>query len=89
MTFAGGGWAPDVVFNDWGVLRALRERHPRLSARAGRLLNRGAPRSSGVCRRRARRVPARASTWCAVSWLRPLLALVGVEALEFRPQIHG
>lgn len=32
--------APAVVFNDWGVLRLLRERHPALPRRAGRLINR-------------------------------------------------
>lgn len=37
--------APDagaeVVANDWGLLAAVRERHPRLTVAAGRLLNKG------------------------------------------------
>jgi hypothetical protein len=32
--------APAVVFNDWGVFGLLRERHPSLPRRAGRLMNR-------------------------------------------------
>ena len=32
--------APAVVFNDWGVLGLLRERHAALPRRAGRLMNR-------------------------------------------------
>jgi hypothetical protein len=39
-TLAGDGWRPAVVFNDWGVLETLRERHPALPRRAGRLMNR-------------------------------------------------
>jgi hypothetical protein len=35
-----GGADPAVVFNDWGVLGLLRERHPSLPRRAGRLMNR-------------------------------------------------
>lgn len=34
------GEQPAVVFNDWGVLGLLRERHPSLPRRAGRLMNR-------------------------------------------------
>jgi hypothetical protein len=33
-------WQPAVVFNDWGVLGLLRDRHPSLPRRAGRLMNR-------------------------------------------------
>jgi hypothetical protein len=38
--FAVNGWEPAVVFNDWGVLGLLRDRHPSLPRRAGRLMNR-------------------------------------------------
>ncbi len=34
------GFAPAVVFNDWGVFGLLRERHASLARRAGRLMNR-------------------------------------------------
>jgi hypothetical protein len=37
---AASGCAPAVVFNDWGVLGLLRERHASLPRRAGRLMNR-------------------------------------------------
>jgi len=37
---AARGERPAVVFNDWGVLEALRDRHPTLPRRAGRLMNR-------------------------------------------------
>lgn len=36
----GRGWQPAVVFNDWGVLALLCERHASLARRAGRLMNR-------------------------------------------------
>jgi hypothetical protein len=35
------GWAPAVVFNDWGVFELLRTAHPSLATRLGRLMNRG------------------------------------------------
>ena len=35
------GWAPAVVFNDWGVFELLRTKHPALSKTMGRLMNRG------------------------------------------------
>ena len=66
---ASNGWRPAVVFNDWGVLELLRERHRALPRRAGRL-------STGRCATRARtamRLPApprttrRASRGCARS----------------------
>jgi hypothetical protein len=37
---AARGLRPAVVFNDWGALEALRDRHPALPRRAGRLMNR-------------------------------------------------
>jgi hypothetical protein len=35
------GWSPAVVFNDWGVFELLRQSHPVLPRRMGRLMNRG------------------------------------------------
>lgn len=35
------GWAPGVVFNDWGVCELLQSGHPGLPRRMGRLMNRG------------------------------------------------
>lgn len=85
---AGGGWAPDVVFNDWGVLRALRERHPRLSARAGRLLNRALrdPRAFAGGARAASPPGVDAARGVR---LRRLLAQFGVAALETDPDLDG
>ncbi len=82
------GWRLDVVFNDWGVMRLLRERHARHAARAGRLLNRALrdPRAladgAGVEHRRERD-PARGTR------LRHLLAGARVVALETDPDLDG
>ncbi len=85
---AAGGWVPDVVFNDWGVMRVLRERHPRLSARAGRLLNRALrdPRAFVGGARAA--YPPGFDVARGVR-LRRLLAQFGVEALETDPDLDG
>lgn len=83
-----GGWVPDVVFNDWGVMRVLRERHPRLSARAGRLLNRALrdPRAFVGGARGASPTGFDAARGVR---LRRLLARCGVEALETDPDLDG
>jgi len=85
---AGRGWHPDVVFNDWGVMRLLRERHAGLSARAGRLVNRSLrdPRAfeEGV-RAEYRREPDPARG----TRLRRFLAGMGVAALETDPDLEG
>ncbi len=78
----------EVVFNDWGVLRLLRERHAGVAARAGRLLNRALrdPRafSDGAgAEHRRERDPARGTR------LRALLAGAGVVALETDPDLDG
>lgn len=84
----GCGWHPDVVFNDWGVMRLLRERHPRARARAGRLVNRALrdPRAfadgAGAEHRRDRD-PERGTR------LRRMLAVAGVVALETDPDLDG
>jgi len=85
---AARGWEPAVVFNDWGVLRLVRERHPRLAVRAGRLVNRGL------------RDPRALEEGASEEWLRPpdpargvrlrrFLAGLGVEALETDPDLDG
>jgi hypothetical protein len=78
----------EVVFNDWGVLRLLRERHRRHAARAGRLLNRALrdPRAfagDAGAEHRRERDPARGAR------LRRLLAGTGVVALETDPDLDG
>jgi hypothetical protein len=77
----------DVVFNDWGVMRLLREGHPRLAARAGRLLNRALrdPRAFGEAgaEHRRERDPGRGAR------LRRLLGAAGVVALETDPDLDG
>jgi hypothetical protein len=82
------GWRLDIVFNDWGVMRLLRERHARHAARAGRLLNRALrdPRAfdhAAGAEHRRERDPARAAR------LRRLLAGAGVAALETDPDLDG
>jgi hypothetical protein len=81
------GWRPDVVFSDWGVMRLLRERHPRLSARAGRLVNRSLrdPRAyvEGAGAELRRPTESRGGR------LRRCLSSMGVEALETDPDLDG
>ncbi len=81
------GWRPDVVFNDWGVMCLLRERHPRLSARAGRLVNRALrdPRAYGEGAPAELRRPAEGRG----GRLRRCLWSLGVEALETDPDLDG
>ncbi len=77
---------PAVVFNDWGVLGLLRERHPLLPRRAGRLINRSLrdPRAY-------RDAPAGAATHDASRFerLRRLLEGLGVSALETDVDLGG
>jgi hypothetical protein len=75
-----------VVFNDWGVLRLLRERHPSLPRRAGRLVNRSLrdPRAY-------RDAPAGSATHDASrhTRVRAMLAALGVTALETDADLEG
>jgi hypothetical protein len=73
-----------VVFNDWGVLGLLRQAHPRLPRRAGRLLNRALrdPRAFPGASA-PRHDPTRARR------LRGLLAGFGVSALETDADLDG
>lgn len=83
---AAGGWRPAVVFNDWGVLELLRERHPTLPRRAGRLVNRSLrdPRAY-------RDAPDGTATHDASrhSRVRGLLRSLGVQALETDADLEG
>jgi hypothetical protein len=75
-----------VVFNDWGVLGLLRERHPTLPRRAGRLLNRSLrdPRAY-------RDAPVGTATHEASRFarLRRMLANLGVAAVESDADLEG
>lgn len=75
-----------VVFNDWGVLQLLRERHPSLPRRAGRLVNRSLrdPRAY-------RDAPAGTATHDASRHrrVRDLLGALGVSALETDADLEG
>ena len=78
--------APAVVFNDWGVLGLLRERHPELPRRAGRLINRSLrdPRAyqeapAGTARHDASRFAR----------LRRMLVGMGVAAVESDADLDG
>jgi hypothetical protein len=82
--------APAVVFNDWGVLGLLRERHPSLPRRAGRLINRSLrdPRAyrddgGGALAATATHDPSRFAR------LRRMLAGLGVEAVETDADLDG
>jgi hypothetical protein len=80
------GHRPAVVFNDWGVLRLLRERHPALPRRAGRLVNRSLrdPRAY-------RDAPLGFATHESSRFarLRRMLARAGVEAVESDADLTG
>jgi hypothetical protein len=75
-----------VVFNDWGVLGLLRERHPSLPRRAGRLMNRSL---------RDPRAYRDAPDGCAThddsrfTRLRRYFADVGVTAVESDADLDG
>lgn len=85
-SLAGAGCAPAVVFNDWGVLGLLRERHPNLGRRAGRLMNRTLrdPRAY-------RDAPLGSQRHDSPRFerLRRLLADLGVAALESDVDLEG
>ncbi|TWJ18729.1 hypothetical protein [Geobacter argillaceus] len=80
-----GGWAPEVVFNDWGVLNLLRQRYPDLPRRSGRLVNRAL--------RDPRVVEARPDSGSGQpdrgKRVRTLLAQSGVTAVETDPDLEG
>lgn len=79
-------WQPAVVFNDWGVLGLLRDRHASLPRRAGRLMNRSLrdPRAY-------RHLPAGNASHDASRFarLRKLFATLGVEAIETDADLDG
>lgn len=82
------GWTPAVVFNDWGVLGLLRDRHPALPRRAGRLINRSLrdPRAYG----KDRDAPAVATHAASrFARLRRMLAAAGVSAVETDADLDG
>ena len=83
---AASGWRPAVVFNDWGVLELLRERHFCLPRRAGRLINRSLrdPRAY-------RDAPGGAAKHDGSRFarLRALLREQGVEAVETDADFEG
>lgn len=85
-SLAAQDWRPAVVFNDWGVLGLLRERHPALPRRAGRLMNRSLrdPRAY-------RDAPAGRATHDGARFarLRRFLAAAGVAALETDADLEG
>lgn len=85
---AGRGREPAVVFNDWGVLRMVREHHPRLALRAGRLVNRGL-RDPRALEEGAREEWLRPADPARGARLRRFLATLGVEALETDPDLDG
>ena len=79
-------WKPAVVFNDWGILGLLRDRHPSLPRRAGRLMNRS------LRDPRAFRDPAAGGATHEASRharLRGFLADLGVTALESDADLDG
>jgi hypothetical protein len=86
---AAAGWKPAVVFNDWGVLRLLRESHPALARRAGRLVNRSLrdPRAYG----NHGYAPSGAAKHDASRFarLRRMLAAYGVTAVESDADLDG
>ena len=83
---ASAGLRPAVVFNDWGVLGLLRERHASLPRRAGRLMNRSLrdPRAY----RDAPGGTATHDTGRHVR-LRALLRTLGVGAIETDADLEG
>lgn len=75
-----------VVFNDWGVLGLLRERHPALSRRAGRLINRSLRDPRGYRDAPDGTAKHEASRYARV---RAMLSQLGVNALETDADLEG
>lgn len=80
------GWAPSVVFNDWGVLRLLQHDFSLLPRRGGRLLNRGLrdPRLA-----HADAAPPVGDSGERSRLLRAFLRQEGASALETDPDLEG
>ena len=80
------GLTPAVVCNDWGVLGLLRDRHPSLPRRAGRLMNRSLrdPRAY-------RDAPAGNATHDASRYerLRQYFSSMGIAAIETDVDLDG
>jgi hypothetical protein len=79
-------WQPAVVFNDWGVLGLLRDFHPSLPRRAGRLMNRSLrdPRAyRDAAAGNATHDPMRYTR------LRRLFVNLGIEAIETDADLDG
>ncbi len=72
------GWAPAVVFNDWGVFELLRTRYPALPRHMGRLMNRGLrdPRLE------MKAMPPAGENTGRGAGIRKFAASLGVSALE-------
>lgn len=83
---AADGWRPAVVFNDWGVLELLRERHPSLPRRAGRLMNRSLRDPRAYCKSAGGHATHEAARFAR---LRRLLVGAGVSAVETDADLHG
>ncbi len=81
---------PAVVFNDWGVLGLLRERHPALPRRAGRLMNRSL-RDPRAYRDRAGDESRAGATHDGTRFarLRRFLLVAGVGAVETDVDLDG
>jgi hypothetical protein len=83
---AADDWEPAVVFNDWGVLGLLRDRHPSLPRRAGRLMNRSLRDPRAYRDARGGGATHDASRFAR---LRRLFADLGVEAVETDADLDG
>lgn len=79
-------WQPAVVFNDWGVLGLLRERHRSLQRRAGRLMNRSLRDPRAV-----RDATANFATHDGARFARlhRFFTAAGVSAVETDPDLEG
>jgi hypothetical protein len=83
---AADDWQPTIVCNDWGVLGLMRDRHPSLPRRAGRLMNRSLRDPRAYNGSRAGHATHDAAR-CAR--LRQLLADFGVDAVETDADLDG
>lgn len=81
----GQGWAPIIVFNDFGVLRMLRDQHPGVTCQAGRLINRALrdPRLAEQPLESYSKETNRGGQ------IRALLLRFGVAGLETDPDLEG